>query len=349
MADGQIEASIEGHMGIITLNRPEAINALSLAMIETITATLNQWAGDSEVRAVLFEGEGPRGFCSGGDVRAVRTHVLAGAFAAAEKYFASEYAMNLAISTCPKPIAVLAHGAVMGGGIGIAGHARFRFAVGDCRYAMPEAGIGFFCDVGVNAILAGAPRHRALMFMLAGLPVGVGDALTLGLADCAIAAERLAPVRAALIGAAGSADVEAALTLVLEAESIIPDAAELCARADRMEGIFAAPDSGAILARARKGSETDAEMAGFAETLATRSPTSLEIIFQAHLAARRDPAIDAVLARDLELARFTARQPDFAEGVRAVLVDKDRRPIWNPARFEDVQGEAIAAALTARE
>ena len=159
----QIETSIEGQLGVIALNRPEAINALNLPMIEAIRGVLKLWEADERVKAVLFEGRGTRGFCAGGDVRSAREAVLAGNKALADRFFATEYAMNREIATYGKPVIAIADGVVMGGGIGIAGHAQFRFTTPNARFAMPEAAIGFVCDVGVNAILRKAPLHWALL------------------------------------------------------------------------------------------------------------------------------------------------------------------------------------------
>ena len=151
------------------------------------------------MRLVLFEGRGPRGFCSGGDVRAARELVLGGRLDEADAYFAAEYAMNGYIASYPKPIAAIGYGAVMGGGIGIFGHCRYRFAVAEARFAMPEAAIGFVSDIGVNALLAQAPEPRALAFLMAGLPVSVGDALAFAVVAmaqaCITAGDRLRAAR----------------------------------------------------------------------------------------------------------------------------------------------------------
>ena len=288
---GQLDVVREGNLGIISLNRPEAINALSLEMIDGITRALEQWRDDGEIRAVLFEGRGPRGFCSGGDVRAVRELVLAGRPEIGDAFFAAEYAMNGLIARYPKPTIALAYGVVMGGGIGIAGHCTFRFATSEARFAMPEAAIGFVCDVGVNYILAKAPVHRALAFAMSGLPVGVGDALALGLTDCPIDPQRIDAVRAGIVAAAGAPRVEAALGALMQAE-----------------------------------------MAPVGEAASQH-------------AARRLGDIGAVLAIDLRLARYLSRQPDFAEGVRAVLIDKDHKPQWRPNSLAGVDHAGIAAVI----
>lgn len=335
----QIETSIEGHLGVIALNRPEAINALSLSMIETISGTLRLWADDDRVRAVLFEGRGTRGFCSGGDVRAVRDFVRKNDPDWA-RFFADEYKMNGEIATYGKPVVVIADGVVMGGGIGIAGHAQFRFTTPNAKFAMPEAAIGFVCDVGVNAILKKAPVQRALLFELSGQAVGAADALALGLTDCVVAPERLGEVRASIVATASADSVEQALVGLMEAESIQAGDRALCDLADRLEDELRL-GSAAEIVEAIAASGKAPEMAAL---LRSRSPTSQEAIVQGHLAARRAGDIDEILSIDLRLATLLAGLPDFVEGVRAVLVDKDHRPAW----ASDIAVSEIAAAVAGR-
>jgi enoyl-CoA hydratase len=344
-----LEAAVEGHLGTIALNRPAAINALDLGMIEGIASTLEAWRDDPQVRAVLFEGRGERGFCSGGDVRAVRELVVGGRREEAEAFFAAEYAMNGIIANYRKPVVALSHGVVMGGGIGIAGHAAFRFTTPEARFAMPEAGIGFVSDVGVNYILARALEPRALAFLMSGLPVSGADALALGLADCTILAERAAEVRAGVVSAAAAGRVETALVALMQAESIEPGPAAFCTLADRLADSFAAESAGEIVAAVAAAAAEDAAFAAIAEALASRSPTSLEAIVQSHRMARRLQEVEPILALDLRLARLLAGLPDFAEGVRAVLVDKDQLPRWQPAAFAEVPRARIAATLAAAE
>ena len=183
----EVLISREGAMGVITLNRPRALNALSQAMIDTIYQTLLAWRADDGVAAVLFEGAGERAFCAGGDIRAARDLLIAGETEQALGFYEHEYRNNLLIATYAKPITAIGHGYVMGGGIGLAGHAGIRIAVEGAQYAMPESAIGLFCDIGVNARLAHVAAHRALLFEFAGLPVGVADAIALDLADLMVA------------------------------------------------------------------------------------------------------------------------------------------------------------------
>ncbi|WP_423065829.1 enoyl-CoA hydratase/isomerase family protein [Devosia sp. CN2-171] len=335
---GQLDVIREGNLGIIALNRPEAINALSLEMIDGVTRALEQWRDDDDIGAVLFEGRGPRGFCSGGDVRAVRQAVVAGQPEIGDAFFAAEYAMNGLIARYPKPTIALAHGVVMGGGIGIAGHCTFRFATSEARFAMPEAAIGFVCDVGVNYILGKAPVHRALAFAMSGLPVGVGDALALGLTDCPIDPQRIEAVRAGIAAAAGTPRVEAALGALMQAEMAPAGEPVLCAAADRHLGLDWSDPVEIV-----RGAGADPQFA----QLALRSPTSLAAIAASQHAARRKTDIGAVLAIDLGLARHLSRQPDFAEGVRAVLIDKDHKPEWRPNSLAGVDHAGLAAVIAA--
>jgi enoyl-CoA hydratase len=345
----QVEIGVEGQLGVVALNRPEAINALNHGMIADITAVLMRWREDGNVRAVLFEGRGPRGFCAGGDVRAVRKLVLDGWHGEAAAFFAAEYRMNHLIASYPKPVIAFTRGVVMGGGIGIAGHADFRFCAMDTSFAMPEAAIGFCADVGVHAILARAPLSRALLFLLSGLPVGAADALALGLADCVIASERMTDVRASLVTAATAADLDMALVALMQTEGIEPGEAELAGLADRLEPALKLPEVEAVVTAIAAEAEVAQHPAlqTLAKALASRSPTSLEAIFAGHRAARSDPEVANVLGRDLEVAKLMIARPDFAEGVRAVLIDKDRAPKWQPADFSPNARADIEKALAA--
>ena len=339
----QLEISTEGPLGSIALNRPEAINALSGEMIAGITETLAAWRDDPAIRLVLFEGLGSRGFCSGGDVRAARQMVLDGHPEAADAYFAAEYAMNGLIATYPKPTAAIGHGAVMGGGIGVFGHCRYRFALPQSRFAMPEAAIGFVSDIGVNALLAQVPESHALAFLMAGLPVGTADALALGLADAAIDPGRVDVIRGGIRNAAEAGEPETALVLLMQAEGIERGTPPFSTLVDRLQAAFAGETAAEIVEAVTAAAAREPDAAQLAEALASRSPTSLEAIVLSHRAARRRPEIAAVLALDLRMASLICRQPDFAEGVRAVLVDKDRAPRWRPSGFEAVDRAAIEA------
>ncbi len=327
-------------MGVIALNRPEAINALSREMIDGIIETLREWQGDLGVGAVLFEGRGSKGFCAGGDVRAARAFVVEGRRDEATAYFAAEYKMNALIAAYPKPLIALTSGIVMGGGIGIAGHCAFRICLPGTRFAMPEAAIGFFSDVGINAILAKAPINRALLFLMTGATVGVADALALGLSDCMVAPEGLMDFRAGLAAAVVESDPQQGIVRLMQAYSIVPGREVFCALADLLAP---EPARSAEEFLARVGANP--VLGDFSKLLSARSPTALTAIFYAHTEARKVMETGSVLEMDLRLAELMAGLPDFAEGVRAVLVDKDNRPNWQPGDLRSVDGAAILSAV----
>lgn len=350
MADyprAEIEIAVEGAMGIISLDRPQAINALNGAMIEAIRTALAGWRNTDKVRCVLIEGRGEKGFCAGGDVRAVRSAVLEGEIEAAHGFFAAEYEMNGLIATYPKPIVAFQHGIVMGGGIGLSSHARYRIATPASRFAMPEAAIGFFCDVGVNAILARAPEPRALAFLLSGQSIEAADAIGLGLSDTMVPHDYLPRLRSRLIDCARAGEVDTAIVSTLQGESVEPGPATFLDFADTLAPVFSAPDIARLTAELETlADDGDPAAAAMVHKFASACPTSLAVILASHRRARRQRSIKAVLALDLALARAMCLRADFAEGVRALLIDKDRKPVWSPASHEAVDlgfaGDALA-------
>lgn len=342
----EVEFSVESATGIITLDRPEAINALNSDMVEAIDEALARWADDDGVRAVLIEGRGEKGLCAGGDVRATREMVLAGQKDNAFAFFATEYRMNERIARYGKPIIALQRGIVMGGGIGLSSHARFRIATETSRFAMPEAAIGFFCDVGVNALLYKTTQARALAFLLSGKTVGAADAMALGLTDSMVLDASLEGLRRRLIEAAGAADVDTAIAAVIQSESANAGPAEFCALADSLAGAFDQPDMSNIVDHLDiLADEGDPGAAAFLHTLLDLCPTSLAISFLAHRQARRDRDVGLILKTDLQIARFMVVRPDFAEGVRAVLVDRDRNARWEPQKIGQIDMAALEAVM----
>lgn len=332
----------EGAMGVVTLNRPRAINALTLAMVEAIREALKGWAADAAVRAVLIEGRGEKGFCAGGDVRLVRE----GGEALAERFFPVEYEVNGLIATYPKPVVALQDGIVMGGGVGLSAHARYRVSTEKSRFAMPEAGIGFFADVGVNAILAQAPEPVALAFLLSGTVVEAGDAIALGLSDTMVRSGQLPELRGRLIEGARAGEVDTVLVSALQAESAEPGEASFCRLVDSLADCFAVREVFEIVEMLGVAAdEGEVGAAALLSSLKAHCPTSLAVILAGHRLARRQRDIGAILETDLALARFMTGRADFAEGVRARLVDKDGAPRWQPAGINAVDHAEIAAVL----
>jgi enoyl-CoA hydratase len=251
--------------------------------------------------------------------------------------------MNALIATCPKPLVALTHGIVMGGGIGIAGHCAIRITQPGARFAMPESAIGFFADVGVNAILAKAPLNRALLFTLSGASVGAADAVALGLADAVVRPERVEALVADIGAAAGSSRPADAIVRLLAAETVVGGETPFCAMADLLP--TEAPQGvGEFVARVA----AVPELSEISALLATRCPASLAASFHAQIEARRLMDVRQTLAMDLRLAALMARRDDFAEGVRAVLVDKDQRPVWQPQTLAELDEAAIVEAARGR-
>ncbi|MCF6326195.1 MAG: enoyl-CoA hydratase/isomerase family protein [Devosiaceae bacterium] len=341
----EVGTIVENGVAIITLKRGKAINALTPEMIEKISKSLKEWDEDPLVKMILFEGEGARGFCAGGDVRWTREKVLAGETGLVGKFFEAEYKMNLMIATYDKPIIALTHGVVMGGGIGLAGHARYKITTKTARFAMPEAAIGLFCDVGVRSILAAIPRHQALMFMLSGSIVTAPDAIALGLADICIRDENFSQVRSKLVAVGGAANIDRAIKEIMQLNAIDPGMAVFCDLADRFAFVFESEDCEEIYTHLAQHVLDETKLAQIASIILGRCPTSNVVHVMGLDAAIKQPCIASVLQTDLSLARFMGARGDFIEGVRAVLVDKDQKPNWQPNDVALVDRQEILDAI----
>jgi enoyl-CoA hydratase/carnithine racemase len=331
--DCDILAEKRGALGLLTLNRPQALNALTTDMVAAMSARLAEWAADPQIRAVAVQGAGPRAFCAGGDIRMVRQSVLA-ADGAGARFLKQEYRLNARIGAYPKPYIALMHGFVMGGGAGVSVHGRLRLADPGLSFAMPETGIGFIPDIGSSYFLSRCPGQLGLYLGLTGARIGAGDALAAGLVDKIVARDDFAPLLERL---AGGEDAGAA------ADSFArrPLDGEPLPR-HRIDAIFAAPSVEAILERLdREGGDF---ARATAETLRARSPTSLKLVLRL-LHAARGQSLKTCLALEYRLAMRVIESHDFREGVRAALVDKDRKPAWRPASLAAVPEQDIDAAF----
>jgi len=333
MIEPSVVARKQGRIGHILLNRPKALNALDLGMIRAVMVALAAWRDDAAVHAVVIEGAGERAFCAGADIRAIRSHALAGEADAVERFFAEEYALDGTIAEYPKPCVSLIDGICMGGGIGISVHGAVRVATEAGLFAMPETAIALFPDVGATYALPRLPGWLGTYLALTGARLAGADAVHAGLATHFVPRSALPALRAA-VQADGVAAV-AVHAVSLPPFSLAPHRAAI----DRC---FGAPSVPEILAR------LEAEGTDWAcDTLAALRSLSPSSVMWSFAAVRRGAGLSlrAALRAELALTRQVTRHPDFAEGVRAVLVDKDRQPRWTPARIEDVDPEAIAAML----
>lgn len=328
----QILIETRGALGLVTLNRPRALNALTEKMCLALSAALAEWARDGRVKAVAIRGAGPRAFCAGGDIRAMYGSNIAGNEAAAD-FLAHEYQLNAAIGGFAKPYVALTHGIVMGGGAGVSVHGRYRLADETLSFAMPETGIGFITDVGATYFLSRCPGATGLYLGLTGARIGLADAMALGLFTHAVRAEDHDALIARLAGGEGANEAIAAF-------AFRPGTPPLAVHRARIDTIFAAASVEAILERLdRDGSDFAAETAA---TIRARSPTSLKLIFRAIHEARRLGLSDC-LKMEYRLAARAVMGHDFREGVRATLIDRDGRPAWRPAALAGVAEPEIAA------
>jgi len=341
---GEPELFIEARDGVgrITLNRPRALNALTLGMIRAIDPALRAWADDPAVREVVVTGAGERAFCAGGDVRGLHEkHAQGGADDYAAIFFREEYRLNRLIKRYPKPYVAILDGIAMGGGVGLSVHGSIRVATERTLFAMPEMAIGFFPDVGGGHFLAHCPDHLGLYMALTGARAGPADSVYLGAATHFVPDRRLADFEAAI----GEAPVEE----LLHRFAAAPGPAPLAAIADGIGRCFAAADVESILAA------LDAEGGDWAGNAASAmrrvSPTALKVA-KAQLERARGLDFEANMVMEYRLSQHFMDAPDFREGVRALLVDKDNAPRWRPARLEEVSAamvEAFFAPLAGRE
>lgn len=329
----------EGALGRLTLNRPEAINALDLGMIEQLTAALDAWRTDTDVQIVLLDGAGERGFCAGGDVRALHAQIVAGEPQRTDEFFRAEYGLNAMIAEYPKPVVALADGITMGGGIGLAGHAAIRIVTERSKLAMPETRIGFTPDVGGTWLLGRAPGRFGEYFGLTGDSMSGADAVHLGFADHFVPSERLDALREAL---AFRADPTGPSEIVLLFDET-PDPSELPAARGWIDEAFSADTVVEIIERLQAQGIPDA--AATADLLEGLAPTALAVTLDAVREARAASGLRMALEGEYRrVLWFVNEHPDLVEGIRAQLVDKDRTPRWQPATLAELGPDGGAAA-----
>jgi enoyl-CoA hydratase len=329
LQDGDIVVRELGALRRLTLNRPKALNALTLDMAMTMTAHLRAWAGNEAVGAVLIDGAGERGLCAGGDLRALYDAAKAKG-SLPEEFWATEYRLDVLIARYPKPVVAIMDGVVMGGGVGISAHAAHRVVTERSSIAMPEVSIGYFPDVGASFVLARAPGRIGTHLALTGERIGGADAIYCGLADIALPPERLADLPARLVDCRTAQDVCAAL----EELSALPAPGKLSAARPWIDEYYSAESVEEILARLR-ASKIDTARSTLA-ALQKMSPTSLKITLRNIRAAVSFNKVEESFQQDYRISLACIAEHDFIEGIRATIVDKDRNPVWRPAKLEDV-------------
>ena len=332
----EVVCARDGAVGRILLNRPKALNSLNHGMVRLIHAALDAWEADPAVATILIEGEGGRAFCAGGDIRVLHGHGTAGRPDRSVAFWRDEYELNIRIRRYPKPFVALVDGIVMGGGMGVALHGGLMVAGDGFVFAMPEVGIGFFPDVGATYVLPRLPGSVGRYLAVTGLRIGAADAAAVGLARAAVATASLDRVRADLIAGGDPRAVIAAAPAGAGRPKLGSVEREVIA------ACFAHDDVAAILAAleavAGPGKAFAAETAG---VMRTRSPLSMSIALEQ---MRRGAALTFEEAMRIEF-RIVSRMmdnPDFMEGVRAVVIDKDQAPRWQPASIDGVTPDMVA-------
>jgi enoyl-CoA hydratase/carnithine racemase len=335
-SDSDILFERRGAAGLITLNRPQALNAVTHPMVGALAARLADWAQDPVVTRVVIRAAGERAFSAGGDIRALYELGRAGRQAAMLPFWRDEYRLNSVIKHYPKPYVALIDGIVMGGGVGISLHGSHRVAGEKFQFAMPEVGIGFFPDVGATWFLPRLPGETGTYCALTGERLRVADAVTMGVATHHVAAARFPDLIDALTG---TVPVDA----VLAAFADPPGEGTLAAFRPAIDRLFAGDSVEAILAAlaAAAASGPQAEWAGkTAATIRTKSPTSLKVAL-AQVRRGAGWSFSGCMQAEFRIVSRIVYGHDFYEGVRATIIDKDNAPRWRPAELAGVTAAAV--------
>ncbi len=331
-AEAETLVERQGALGRIRLNRPKALNSLTLAMVRDIEAALDNFERDPLIAAVLVTGEGERGLCAGGDIRAIYDGGKAGSDVPTT-FWREEYTLNARIGRYAKPYVVIMDGIVMGGGVGISVYGSHRLVTERTRFAMPETGIGFFPDVGASWFLTRRAHELGTYIGLTGEPLGAADAILVGLADVFVRSERLAEVTEALASLPADSPPEA-ISTTIAGFSEVPPTGVLEPLQDAINRFFAFDTIEEILDALRRDGSSFAEK--LLSLLYTKSPLSLNVTLRLLRLGRETNRLEDCLEREFAATAAVLRSHDFYEGVRAAVIDKDRNPQWLPGRLADV-------------
>jgi enoyl-CoA hydratase len=334
MSEPEIFCEKVASCGIFTLNRPKALNALTLNMVREMASALDRWEEDAAIGRVIIRGAGDRAFCAGGDIRAMYELGKAGRHADQLTFWREEYRLNRRIKLYPKPYLALADGIVMGGGAGISMHGSHIVVGENFTFAMPEAGIGFAPDVGATFFLPRLPARAGIYLALTSARISCGDALAFGVASAHVPSARHAQFVQRLI------DGEE-IDMAIAAERAPHPASALAPQSALIARCFSAASVSAILADLDDAGQGGSDFAGSAaHAIRSKSPTSLAIALrQMQIGGKLD--IDEALRTEFRIVSRIVKGQDFYEGVRAVIIDKDNRPRWNPAGIESVDSSCI--------
>ncbi len=323
----------QGCAGFVTLNRPHALNAATDNMVRQLARQLDLWENDSAIDRVVVRAAGDRAFCAGGDIRALYEQYKAGEVSKSIDFWRVEYTLNHRIKNYPKPYIALIDGIVMGGGVGLSLHGTHRVAGDKYSFAYPEVGIGFFPDVGATHVLPRLPGKIGMWIGLTGWRVNAEDGVYCGLATHRVASSQFPELERALT-------TDESVDEILKTFSISRHKSKLEEEHPLIDRIFTLPSVEEILGA------LDGEMNEFASQLARamrqKSPTSLKIAFEQ---VQRGSKLDfaEAMATEFRIVSRVAKEPEFYEGIRAVVIDKDNAPKWNPASLEAVREDKLAS------
>ncbi|MEV7771064.1 enoyl-CoA hydratase/isomerase family protein [Kitasatospora sp. NPDC086791] len=347
----EVQAYLDGGVGRIVLNRPRALNSLTHGMITALRATLDEWAADDRVRAVVLTGAGERGLCAGADIRAMHDDATSGG-AGTRAFFRAEYRLNALIARYPKPYVAVMDGITMGGGVGLSAHGAIRIVTERSTVAMPETRIGLVPDVGGSWLLAHAPGELGIHLGLTSASMGPGDALLCGFADHFVPSARIPELLDALAratdpdataGGPTTADVDA--VVAAHAEPAPP--AALAEQRAWIDACYTADTAEEIVERLLDSGVPKAKEA--VELLLANSPTAVKATLAALRRARTLPSLEAVLDQEYRVSCAALDGHDLVEGIRAQVIDKDRNPRWEPAALAGVTEVDVARFLAPRE
>ncbi|MGE8065800.1 enoyl-CoA hydratase/isomerase family protein [Pseudomonas sp. NPDC089569] len=340
----EVLADVRNHIGHLTLNRPAGLNALTLDMVRQLQRQLDAWAEDDQILAVVLRGAGEKAFCAGGDIRSLHDSYKQGD-TLHEDFFVEEYALDLAIHHYRKPVLALMDGFVLGGGMGLVQGADLRVVTERSRLAMPEVGIGYFPDVGGSYFLPRIPGELGIYLGVSGVHIRAADALYCGLADWYLDSGKLALLDEQLDQLQWHDTPLKDLQGLMARYAVqqLPDA-PLAALRPAIDHFFALPDVPSIVEQLRQVTVADSHewAIATADLLKTRSPLAMGVTLEM-LRRGRQLSLEQCFALELHLDRQWFERGDLIEGVRALLIDKDKAPRWNPPTLEQLTGERVAS------
>jgi enoyl-CoA hydratase len=338
VADGDLIARKEGSAGIIRLNRPKAINAVTLEMFHDIDRALDAFEADPDVAVIVLEGAGERGLCAGGDIRSLwESSKVKGDLG--KILWRDEYILNARIKKFPKPYVAFMDGIVMGGGVGLSAHAAHRVVTDRTKLAMPEVGLGFFPDVGGTWLLAHSPGEIGTYFGLTGQTMNGPDAIHARFADVVVPADQLAALRE-ILTRPGRGITSREIRTLTETFATDETRGPVAAMQSKIDAWFAYDRMEDIVAALKRDGSEFAQAT--LKTLNEKSPRGMVVTLKLLRLARTARSLEECLVREYRAALEVFASDDFREGVRAAVIDKDRSPKWSPPRIEDVTPAMIA-------